>query len=246
MGRLIACRRSACEWPSELSSEKPKQLTGCTSGKRWRLQTRMVQQISISRDNRCCVSLTGKRNEVIVVRIAQEGRRIDWVVQHDSGISNRRHYLADLALLKQVRKVGLAQGLLDLVQQPRTENRVEARLGERVVDQTRRAFAVRACDTGHQRAGVDDKALQPAALWSAARSARTWRTALIASRSISSDGTPANRFLTRAVASRPSWMRAALSSSSRSLFSGRRWRSRSSRSVSISTRVVGVAATLKS
>ena len=82
----------------------------------WRLQTSMVQQISISRDNCCCVSLAGKRDEVVVVRITQEGRWIDWVVQHDSGIANRRHNLADLALLKQVTEVGLAQSSLNLVQ----------------------------------------------------------------------------------------------------------------------------------
>ena len=127
-------------------------------------------------------------------------------------------------------------------QQLRAEDRLEACPRQLAVEQAGRALAVRVQASRRQCVGVDDEALQPVARRLAARSRRTSRAALIASRSISSEGTPAKRSLARSLASRPSWMRATLSSSSRSFFSGRRLRSRSSSSLSISTLVVGEAA----
>lgn len=76
----------------------------------------MLQQISISRDDCYRVGPAGKRDEIIVVWITQEGGWIDWIVQHDPGISNRCHDLTDLTLLDQVTEVGLAQRSLDLGQ----------------------------------------------------------------------------------------------------------------------------------
>lgn len=91
--------------------------------------------------------------------------------------------------------------------------------------------------------GVDAESPQLPRCRLTARSSRTSRAALTASRSICSDETPQKRSRARPLASRPSWIRAALSSNSRSDLSGRRRRSRSSSSRSNSTLIVDAAGT---
>src|ERR1700742_1557952 len=99
--------------------------------------------------------LACKHDQVVVSRVTQNGRRIGWIVEHDSGIADDRDTFSDLLILNQLTEVTLSQRTLDLGQQARADNRLDAHLRNRVEDQARRALTARASDSRHQRAGVD-------------------------------------------------------------------------------------------
>jgi hypothetical protein len=202
----------------------------------------VVEEIGVAADDRLSAGVAGKRYQVVVVRIAQNGVDLGRVLKDCSGFGYARDDVIDAVLCDALLKIGLAQGIGNLIQQLRTEDQLETISSQVTVEQTGRALAVRIDAARYQCVGVDYESSQPAARRLAACSRRTSRTASTASRSISSDETPRKLSRARSLASCPSWMRATPSISSRSLLAGRRSRSLSSNPVSISTVVVcGVA-----
>jgi hypothetical protein len=117
---------------ADLALQQPEQLASRASGDRRRAKIVMVEQVCVTRDDCVCSTFRRERDEVVVVAITYDARRIGWVRQHDREQPQSLDQVSPLSRREAGREVRLLERPLDLHQDSRAGDQVEDRCLSRV------------------------------------------------------------------------------------------------------------------